>query len=315
MAMWMPRWPRHRTGSAARSARVRRITSISRRQSSWAYIDADGLVQVTSSTQHPSETQAIVAHVLGLPANRVVCRCLRMGGGFGGKETQANAFAALVALAATLTGRPAGIQLPRSLDMQLTGKRHPFLGRFEVGFDDDGRLLGLRADLVSDGGWSCDLSPPVLLRALVHIDNAYHYAGRRDHRPHREDPPALEHRLPWFRWPAGHADRRGDPRSRRPPPRPAAAPRPRAQLLRRGAAHALWPAGRGQRDRRRLVGAAHAGRTSTRAGRSAPRSTPPAANASAGSRSRRSSSASPSTRPSSTRPARWSISTPTAACS
>jgi xanthine dehydrogenase large subunit len=143
--------------------------------SSWAYIDADGLVQLTSSTQHPSETQATVAHVLGLPANRVVCRCLRMGGGFGGKETQANAFAALAALAATLTGRPAGMQLPRSLDMQLTGKRHPFLTHFEVGFDHDGRLLGLRAELIADGGWSCDLSPPVLLRALVHIDNAYHY--------------------------------------------------------------------------------------------------------------------------------------------
>lgn len=140
---------------------------------SWVSIDGEGLVQIVSSTQHPSETQAIVAHVLGLPSNRVVCRCLRMGGGFGGKETQANAFAAVAALAAQRTGQTVGIQLPRSLDMQLTGKRHPFLGRFDVGFDDQGQLLALDVELVADGGWSCDLSPPVLMRAMVHVDNAY----------------------------------------------------------------------------------------------------------------------------------------------
>ncbi len=146
---------------------------------SWVAIDGDGLVQVTASTQHPSETQAVVAHVLGIPANRVVCRCLRMGGGFGGKETQANAFAALAALAARTTGQAVAIQLPRSLDMQLTGKRHPFLGRFRVGFDDDGQLLALDVDMVADGGCSCDLSPPVLMRAMVHVDNAYHCANVR----------------------------------------------------------------------------------------------------------------------------------------
>ncbi len=141
---------------------------------SWVSIDGEGLVQIVSSTQHPSETQAIVAHVLGLPSNRVVCRCLRMGGGFGGKETQANAFAAVAALAAQRTGRAVAIQLPRMLDMQLTGKRHPFLGRFEVGFDADGLLQALDVELVADGGWSCDLSPPVLMRAMVHVDNAYY---------------------------------------------------------------------------------------------------------------------------------------------
>jgi xanthine dehydrogenase large subunit len=146
---------------------------------SWVAIDGDGIVQVSASTQHPSETQAVVAHVLGVPANRVVCRCLRMGGGFGGKETQANAFAALAALAARVTGQAVGIQLPRGLDMQLTGKRHPFLARFQVGFDGDGRLLGLDVDMVADGGWSCDLSPPVLMRAMVHVDNAYHCANVR----------------------------------------------------------------------------------------------------------------------------------------
>ncbi|HRQ64603.1 MAG TPA: xanthine dehydrogenase molybdopterin binding subunit [Xanthomonadaceae bacterium] len=142
-------------------------------QASWAEVDSEGLVQVAASTQHPSETQAIVAHVLGIASNRVVCRCLRMGGGFGGKETQANAFAAAAALAAWRNRRPVRIKLPRGMDMQLTGKRHPFFARFDIGFDDDGHLLARDIALYADGGWSCDLSPPVLMRAMVHVDNAY----------------------------------------------------------------------------------------------------------------------------------------------
>ena len=142
-------------------------------QASWAQIDSEGLVQVTSSTQHPTETQAIVARVLGLPSNRVVCRSLRMGGGFGGKETQANPYAAIAALAAQITRRPVRIKLPRGLDMQMTGKRHPFFARYEVGFDEQGMLTAMRIALFADGGWSVDLSPPVLMRAMVHIDNAY----------------------------------------------------------------------------------------------------------------------------------------------
>jgi xanthine dehydrogenase large subunit len=144
-------------------------------QASWASIDSEGIVQVTASTQHPTETQIIVARVLGIPASRVVCRCLRMGGGFGGKETQANPYAAIAALAAWKTGRPVRIKLLRAHDMQLTGKRHPFLARYEIGFDDDGRLQALVATLIADGGWSCDLSPPVLMRAMVHVDNAYYW--------------------------------------------------------------------------------------------------------------------------------------------
>jgi xanthine dehydrogenase large subunit len=142
-------------------------------QASWAVVDSEGLMQVTSSTQHPTETQIIVARVLGLPSSRVVCRSLRMGGGFGGKETQANPYAAIVALAAHLTGRPVRIKLPRSIDMQMTGKRHPFFARYEAAFDDAGTLAALRVRLVADGGWSTDLSPPVLMRAMVHVDNAY----------------------------------------------------------------------------------------------------------------------------------------------
>src|SRR5690606_37117698 len=99
-------------------------------QASRAAFDVDGLVRIDASTQHPSETQAMVAHVLGIPAHRVVCRCLRMGGGFGGKETQANPYAAIAALALWKTGQPVRIKLQRQLDMQMTGKRHPFLARY-----------------------------------------------------------------------------------------------------------------------------------------------------------------------------------------
>jgi xanthine dehydrogenase large subunit len=148
-------------------------------QACWAHVDGEGLVQVAASTQHPTETQAMVAHVLGLASNRVVCRCLRMGGGFGGKETQANQTAAMAALAAMITGRPVRVKLPRALDMQLTGKRHPFLGRYRAGFSEDGTLLALDLDLYADGGWSCDLSPPVLMRAMVHVDNAYYWPAIR----------------------------------------------------------------------------------------------------------------------------------------
>jgi xanthine dehydrogenase molybdopterin binding subunit/xanthine dehydrogenase small subunit len=143
-------------------------------QASRVHIDGDGIVHVCASTQHPTETQLIVARVLGLPANRVVCRSLRMGGGFGGKETQANPYAAVAALAAWRTGRPVRIKLSRALDMQLTGKRHPFLARYRVGFDGEGVLHAMQIELFADGGWSCDLSPPVLMRAMVHVDNAYY---------------------------------------------------------------------------------------------------------------------------------------------
>jgi xanthine dehydrogenase large subunit len=140
----------------------------------WAECGDDGDVQICSSTQHPSEIQAIVAEVLHVPRNKVVVQAPRMGGGFGGKETQGNTPAALVALAALKTGRPVRLQWDRDLDMTLTGKRHPFHADFEVGFDGDGRILALRADLISDGGWSLDLSQPVLDRALFHVDNAYY---------------------------------------------------------------------------------------------------------------------------------------------
>ena len=128
---------------------------------------------VQSSTQHPSETQEIVAHVLGLDSNAITVQCLRMGGGFGGKEMQPHGFAAIAALGATLTGRPVRLRLNRTQDITMTGKRHPYLATWEAGFDTDLKLVALRVTLTSDGGWSLDLSEPVLARSLCHIDNAY----------------------------------------------------------------------------------------------------------------------------------------------
>jgi xanthine dehydrogenase large subunit len=142
-------------------------------QASLAEVDDGGQVFVQSSTQHPTETQEVVAHVLGLASHAVTVQCLRMGGGFGGKETQANAYAAVAALGASLTGRPTRVRLTRAQDITLTGKRHGFHATWRVGFDDDGHLLALDATLTSDGGWSLDLSEPVLARAICHIDNAY----------------------------------------------------------------------------------------------------------------------------------------------
>jgi xanthine dehydrogenase large subunit len=142
-------------------------------QCALAWMDESGGVSLHSSTQHPSETQEIVGRTLGLPRHQVTVECLRMGGAFGGKEVQANPWAAIAALGAWKTRRPVRVRLPRVLDMALTGKRHPFLARYTVAFDAGGQLLSLKAALYSDGGWSLDLSEPVLWRSMFHIDNAY----------------------------------------------------------------------------------------------------------------------------------------------
>jgi xanthine dehydrogenase molybdopterin binding subunit/xanthine dehydrogenase small subunit len=145
--------------------------------------DGEGGVFVQSSTQHPSEVQAIVAEILHLEKNQVVVECPRMGGGFGGKETQGNAWAAVVALAAIKTGRTVAVQLDRDVDIESTGKRHPFFARFNIGYQPDGRLHAADVQLYSDGGWALDLSQPVNDRGLFHLDNAYyiphvHFSGR-----------------------------------------------------------------------------------------------------------------------------------------
>jgi xanthine dehydrogenase large subunit len=142
-------------------------------QASIAWLDESDGVVLISSTQHPSETQEIVARALGIPRNRVTVECQRMGGAFGGKEVQANPYAAIAALGAWKTRRPVSVRLPRHLDMVLTGKRHPYLARFEAGYDGQGHVQGAAFTFYSDGGWSIDLSEPVLGRTLFHCDNAY----------------------------------------------------------------------------------------------------------------------------------------------
>ncbi len=142
-------------------------------QASLAFLDEDGCMTVHSSTQHPSETQAVVAHVLGWARHKVSVQALRMGGGFGGKESQANPYAALAAVAALKTKRPVRVRLTRHIDMQLTGKRHPMLGKYRVGFDQTGKLEALQLEIYADGGWSLDLSEAIVSRAMFHCDNAY----------------------------------------------------------------------------------------------------------------------------------------------
>ncbi|WP_037447662.1 xanthine dehydrogenase molybdopterin binding subunit [Skermanella stibiiresistens] len=135
----------------------------------------DDEVLVHSSTQHPSEVQHIVAHVLHVPANAVSVEVRRMGGAFGGKETQANLFAATAALVAKKTGRAAKLRPDRDDDMVITGKRHDFEVDYRVGFDDDGVIKGVEFLFAARCGFAADLSGPVTDRALFHCDNTYFY--------------------------------------------------------------------------------------------------------------------------------------------
>ncbi|MBW8880289.1 MAG: xanthine dehydrogenase molybdopterin binding subunit, partial [Asticcacaulis sp.] len=133
-----------------------------------------GTMHVLSSTQHPSEVQHLVAHLLGLMSADVTVEVRRMGGGFGGKETQAALFAAAAALVAAKTGRPAKFRADRDDDMVMTGKRHEFEAAYEVGFGDDGRIAGLKIVLESRCGCSADLSLAINDRAMFHADNCYY---------------------------------------------------------------------------------------------------------------------------------------------
>jgi xanthine dehydrogenase large subunit len=133
----------------------------------------DKEVFVYSSTQHPSETQAIIADILDLPKNEVVVEVRRIGGGFGGKETQANHTAAWTALLCHATKRPVKIRLFRDDDQIMTGKRHRFLSRYEAGFDGEGLIQAVKCELNSDAGAATDLSFAIMERAMLHADNAY----------------------------------------------------------------------------------------------------------------------------------------------
>jgi xanthine dehydrogenase large subunit len=142
-------------------------------QVSLAIPGENGRIHLHCSTQHPSEVQHLVAEVLGLSHAEVTVEVRRMGGGFGGKETQAALGAAAAALVAAKTGRPAKCRLDRDDDMIMTGKRHDFLARYNVGFDDDGRILALNLDLASRCGCTLDLSAAINDRAMFHADNCY----------------------------------------------------------------------------------------------------------------------------------------------
>ncbi|KAG9618472.1 xanthine dehydrogenase, partial [Aureobasidium melanogenum] len=133
----------------------------------------DGEMEIFSSTQNPSETQTYVAQVTGVAANKVVCRVKRLGGGFGGKETRSIQLAGIVATAAKKVGRPVRCMLNRDEDILTSGQRHPFLARWKVAVNKDGKFQALDADVFNNGGWSQDLSGAVVDRALSHVDNVY----------------------------------------------------------------------------------------------------------------------------------------------
>ena len=133
----------------------------------------DGGMIIYTSTQNATEVQKLVAEVLGVPMHKIVIDMRRMGGGFGGKETQAAGPACLCAVIAHLTGRPTKMRLPRVEDMQITGKRHPFYVEYDVGFDDNGLLHGIEIELAGNCGYSPDLSGSIVDRAMFHSDNAY----------------------------------------------------------------------------------------------------------------------------------------------
>ena len=277
----------------------------------------DGDMLVWSSTQHPSEVQHLVAKVLARPHNAVTVEVRRMGGGFGGKETQAAPFACMAALLAHHTRRPVKLRLDRDDDMLLTGKRHDFLIDYDVGFDDDGRIQGIVFEQAARCGFSPDLSAAIADRAMFHADNAYYPAARAHRLAPLQDPHRLEHRVSRLRRAAGHDGHREGDRRDRPRARPGPARGAPAQSVRSGRArrHALPHAGRGQRP-------AGADRQSSRKAPSyaqAPRGDRRVQRAEPGPQARPRADAGQvrhlvHRRPTSTRPARWCTSTPTAAC-
>uniref|UniRef100_A0A673NAA6 Xanthine dehydrogenase/oxidase n=1 Tax=Sinocyclocheilus rhinocerous TaxID=307959 RepID=A0A673NAA6_9TELE len=139
----------------------------------------DGEMELFVSTQSASKTQALVAKALGVPANRVVCRVKRMGGGFGGKESRSTILSTVVAVAAHTVKRPVRCMLDRDEDMLVTGGRHPFFGHYKVGYMNNGRVMALEVRLYSNAGNSLDLSLSILERALFHMDNSYNIPNIR----------------------------------------------------------------------------------------------------------------------------------------
>jgi xanthine dehydrogenase large subunit len=143
-------------------------------QVAYAIPKEDSGMHVYSSTQHPSEMQHVIAHALGLHSHHVVVECRRMGGGFGGKESQSALWAAAAAIAAFLLKRPVKLRADRDDDMTVTGKRHCVYHEYEIGYDDAGRILAAKVEMLLRAGCSADLSGPVATRAVCHFDNAYY---------------------------------------------------------------------------------------------------------------------------------------------
>jgi len=143
-------------------------------QIAYALPQEQGQWQIYSSSQHPGEVQHWVAHALGLDNHAVRVECRRLGGGFGGKETQAGHLAVWAAVAAAKVKRPVKLRLDRDDDFLITGKRHPFSYQYTAGFDDSGRLCGLKLMMAAHCGFSADLSGPVADRAIFHADNDYY---------------------------------------------------------------------------------------------------------------------------------------------
>ncbi|MFL6711154.1 MAG: xanthine dehydrogenase molybdopterin binding subunit, partial [Massilia sp.] len=143
-------------------------------QIAYAIPKEDQGMLVQCSTQHPSEMQHVVAHALGLASHNIVVECRRMGGGFGGKESQSALWCAAAAIAAAKLKRPVKLRADRDDDMLVTGKRHCFHYEYAVGYDDTGRILAARVDMVTRAGYSADLSGPVATRAVCHFDNTYY---------------------------------------------------------------------------------------------------------------------------------------------
>jgi xanthine dehydrogenase large subunit len=143
-------------------------------QIAYAIPKEDNGMLVQCSTQHPSEMQHVVAHAIGVHSHKVQVECRRMGGGFGGKESQSALWAAAAGIAAAKLRRPVKLRADRDDDMLVTGKRHCFFYEYEVGYDDNGKILAAKVDMTLRAGYSADLSGPVATRAVCHFDNTYY---------------------------------------------------------------------------------------------------------------------------------------------
>ncbi len=143
-------------------------------QISYAAPQEGGCIRLWCSTQHPSEMQQVVAHALGIDFNQVVVEMRRMGGGFGGKESQSAIFACIASVAANHLQRPVKLRLDRDDDMMITGKRHGFHFDYKVGYDEQGLIQAAQVEMAANAGCSADLTGPVVTRAVCHFDNAYY---------------------------------------------------------------------------------------------------------------------------------------------